>query len=305
MGHRRLRAGPPAGWSGQLGWPAGASEPRRADRPREGGHLRLTVGHRRIGVVQLRRGRGAPTRRASRRARRPRAGGRASSCARRRRPCAGGSGRRWRCAAWPSPSGRGSASRRTVAPPGEPVQRSVMVPRLVPGLCPRACCRPPSRVGRHRGGSTLEPMQNDDVWLVVPLYNEAAVIADVVREARPSSPTSSASTTARSDAWPTAPSSRARAVVRHPVNLGQGAALQTGFELRLGDPGDALRRHLRRRRPAPGPRRPGMLERMRGGGPATSSSAPASSTSAPTPPPRSGSSCAPPWATRTSPPAPG
>ena len=27
-------------------------------------------------------------------------------------------------------------------------------------------------------------MQNEDVWLVVPLYDEAAVIADVVREAR-------------------------------------------------------------------------------------------------------------------------
>ena len=27
-------------------------------------------------------------------------------------------------------------------------------------------------------------MQNEDVWLIVPLYNEAAVISDVVREAR-------------------------------------------------------------------------------------------------------------------------
>ena len=48
----------------------------------------------------------------------------------------------------------------------------------------RATCTASALVGDATDGSTLVRMQNDDVWLVVPLYNEATVIADVVREAR-------------------------------------------------------------------------------------------------------------------------
>lgn len=31
---------------------------------------------------------------------------------------------------------------------------------------------------------TSHPLDTDDVWLLIPLYNEAPVIGDVVREAR-------------------------------------------------------------------------------------------------------------------------
>jgi glycosyltransferase involved in cell wall biosynthesis len=72
--------------------------------------------------------------------------------------------------------------------------------------------------------------RNDDVWLVVPLYNEGSVIGDVVTEARRTfanvvcvddgSHDDSALQAERSGA----------VVIQHPVNLGQGAALQTGFD---------------------------------------------------------------------------
>ncbi|WP_330472749.1 glycosyltransferase family 2 protein [Terrabacter sp. C0L_2] len=79
-------------------------------------------------------------------------------------------------------------------------------------------------------------MQNEDVWLVVPLYNEAAVIADVVREARTVFPNIVCIDDGSRDASADIAEQAGAAVVRHPVNLGQGAALQTGFEYALGDP---------------------------------------------------------------------
>ncbi|GAA3717546.1 glycosyltransferase family 2 protein [Terrabacter ginsenosidimutans] len=79
-------------------------------------------------------------------------------------------------------------------------------------------------------------MQNEDVWLVVPLYNEAAVIADVVREARAVFPNIVCVDDGSRDASADLAEQAGAAVVRHPVNLGQGAALQTGFEYALGDP---------------------------------------------------------------------
>ncbi|MGW5239941.1 glycosyltransferase family 2 protein [Monashia sp. NPDC004114] len=80
-------------------------------------------------------------------------------------------------------------------------------------------------------------MKNEDVWLVVPLYNEASVIADVVREARETFPNVvCVDDGSRDDSAGRAAESGA-VVVRHPVNLGQGAALQTGFAYALSDPG--------------------------------------------------------------------
>jgi glycosyltransferase involved in cell wall biosynthesis len=79
-------------------------------------------------------------------------------------------------------------------------------------------------------------VQNDDVWLVVPLYNEAAVIADVVQHARTTFPNIVCVDDGSRDASADLAERAGAAVVRHPVNLGQGAALQTGFEYALGDP---------------------------------------------------------------------
>ena len=78
--------------------------------------------------------------------------------------------------------------------------------------------------------STSAPSTNDDVWLVVPLYNEGSVIADVVRDARRTFPNIVVVDDGSADDGADAAAAAGAAVVRHPVNLGQGAALQTGFE---------------------------------------------------------------------------
>lgn len=78
---------------------------------------------------------------------------------------------------------------------------------------------------------------NEDVWLVVPLYNEAQVIGDVVRQARLTFPHVVAVDDGSSDDSAAQAAAAGAVVVRHPVNLGQGAALQTGFEYALAQPG--------------------------------------------------------------------
>jgi len=77
---------------------------------------------------------------------------------------------------------------------------------------------------------------NDDVWLVVPLFNEETVIADVVRDARKTFPNIVVVDDGSLDHGADAAAAAGAMVVRHPVNLGQGAALQTGFEYALGVP---------------------------------------------------------------------
>lgn len=77
---------------------------------------------------------------------------------------------------------------------------------------------------------------NADVWLVVPLYNEETVIADVVREARRTFPNVVVVDDGSRDRGADAAQAAGAVVVRHPVNLGQGAALQTGFEYTVSVP---------------------------------------------------------------------
>ena len=77
---------------------------------------------------------------------------------------------------------------------------------------------------------------NDDVWLVVPLYNEAVVIGDVVAEARATFPKIVCVDDGSRDDSAAVAAGAGAVVVRHPVNLGQGAALQTGLEYALSDP---------------------------------------------------------------------
>ncbi|MFQ6172029.1 glycosyltransferase family 2 protein [Oryzobacter sp. R7] len=76
----------------------------------------------------------------------------------------------------------------------------------------------------------------DGVWLVVPLYNEATVIGDVVRTVRQTFPHVVCVDDGSSDGSGEAAAAAGATVVRHPVNLGQGAALQTGFEYALSVP---------------------------------------------------------------------
>jgi len=79
-----------------------------------------------------------------------------------------------------------------------------------------------------------------DAWIIVPAFNEAKVIADVIADLRgvfdhvvcvdDGSKDDTADIAWRAGAH----------VVRHPVNLGQGAAIQTGVEYARSQPGAAV-----------------------------------------------------------------
>lgn len=84
-------------------------------------------------------------------------------------------------------------------------------------------------------GSTAQG-GNHDVWVVVPLFNEAAVIAGVVRALRASFPNVLCVDDGSEDESGRRAREAGAQVVTHPINLGQGAALQTGFEFALLDP---------------------------------------------------------------------
>ncbi len=79
-------------------------------------------------------------------------------------------------------------------------------------------------------------METNDAWLVMPLYNEAEVIGDVVSAARAVFPKVVCIDDGSSDDSAAIAERAGAVVVRHPVNLGQGAALQTGFDYTLQDP---------------------------------------------------------------------
>lgn len=85
----------------------------------------------------------------------------------------------------------------------------------------------------------MPPMSSDraaDTWLIVPLYNEAAVVGGVVAAARRTFPKIVCVDDGSSDSSAAAAEAAGAVVVRHPINLGQGAALQTGIHYALADP---------------------------------------------------------------------
>ncbi|WP_399521499.1 glycosyltransferase family 2 protein [uncultured Actinomyces sp.] len=68
-----------------------------------------------------------------------------------------------------------------------------------------------------------------DTWLVVPLYNEAPVVREVITAARAVFPHVVVVDDGSTDASAAEAAAAGAVVVRHPINLGQGAALQTGI----------------------------------------------------------------------------
>jgi glycosyltransferase involved in cell wall biosynthesis len=80
-----------------------------------------------------------------------------------------------------------------------------------------------------------------ETWVVIPLYNEAAVIGDVVKGLREVFSGAVGGVVCVDDGSRDSSGDRAAeagaVVVRHAVNLGQGAALQTGLAYALRDTG--------------------------------------------------------------------
>jgi glycosyltransferase involved in cell wall biosynthesis len=76
----------------------------------------------------------------------------------------------------------------------------------------------------------------DATWVVVPLYNEATVVADVIREVLETFRHVVCVDDGSTDGSAAVARDAGAVVVEHAVNLGQGAALQTGIEYALRDP---------------------------------------------------------------------
>ncbi|MGN7976921.1 glycosyltransferase family 2 protein [Microbacterium sp. 22195] len=80
---------------------------------------------------------------------------------------------------------------------------------------------------------------NDDTWLIIPLFNEATVVREVIGDARVTFPNIVCVDDGSSDDSVSEALAGGAIVLRHPINLGQGAALQTGIEFAREQPGAA------------------------------------------------------------------
>lgn len=80
-------------------------------------------------------------------------------------------------------------------------------------------------------------MRYQDVWIVVPAYNEASVIGDVITEIRSVFDHVVCVDDGSKDGTGDLALCAGAHVVSHPVNLGQGAAIQTGVEYARSRPG--------------------------------------------------------------------
>ncbi len=87
------------------------------------------------------------------------------------------------------------------------------------------------------GAGGDDPVRNRDVWLIVPCYNEGTVIEEVLSAARGTFPNIVAVDDGSADGSAAAIHRSGAHLVRHPVNLGQGAAIQTGVEYARAQPG--------------------------------------------------------------------
>ncbi|MCC9203591.1 glycosyltransferase family 2 protein [Arthrobacter sp. zg-Y769] len=74
-------------------------------------------------------------------------------------------------------------------------------------------------------------------WIVIPMYNEASVVGGVIEGLLPDFPNVVCVDDGSSDGSQDIARAAGAVVVQHPINLGQGAALQTGIEYALQDPG--------------------------------------------------------------------
>jgi glycosyltransferase involved in cell wall biosynthesis len=81
------------------------------------------------------------------------------------------------------------------------------------------------------------PSETRDVWIVVPAFNEAGVIGDVIADLRSVFPNVVCVDDGSADDTGDIALRAGAHLVRHPVNLGQGAAIQTGVEYARSRPG--------------------------------------------------------------------
>jgi polyprenyl-phospho-N-acetylgalactosaminyl synthase len=75
--------------------------------------------------------------------------------------------------------------------------------------------------------------ENGDVWVVIPAFNEAAAIGSVIADLRPFAGKIVVVDDGSKDGTAGAAHEAGAVVLRHVINRGQGAALQTGIEYAL------------------------------------------------------------------------
>jgi len=78
---------------------------------------------------------------------------------------------------------------------------------------------------------------NDDVWVVIPVFNEHQVIAEVAEQVRATFPNVVCVDDGSRDGSAEQIAGTGAHLVRHPINMGQGAALQTGLSYARTRPG--------------------------------------------------------------------
>jgi glycosyltransferase involved in cell wall biosynthesis len=88
---------------------------------------------------------------------------------------------------------------------------------------------------RAEGVTEGDPAVTEQSWLIIPLFNEGSVIFDVVQQARETFPNIVCVDDGSTDDSAENARRAGAHLVRHPINLGQGAALQTGLRYALGD----------------------------------------------------------------------
>jgi polyprenyl-phospho-N-acetylgalactosaminyl synthase len=81
------------------------------------------------------------------------------------------------------------------------------------------------------------PNETLDAWIVVPAFNEAGVIGDVITDLRSVFANVVCVDDGSADGTDDVAVRAGAHLVRHPVNLGQGAAIQTGVEYARSQPG--------------------------------------------------------------------
>ena len=79
--------------------------------------------------------------------------------------------------------------------------------------------------------------RNPDVWIVVPAFNEAAVIGEIVADLRSVFDHVVCVDDGSADGTGEIALRAGAHLLRHPINLGQGAAIQTGVEYARRQPG--------------------------------------------------------------------
>lgn len=86
----------------------------------------------------------------------------------------------------------------------------------------------------------MHPGSSRNVWVVIAAFNEVAAIAPVIADVRRREYPVAVVDDGSTDGTANIAEQAGAAVIRHPVNLGQGAALQTGIEFAIAQGADFI-----------------------------------------------------------------